>query len=62
MDRYCSSRQGCYFIDVGKSLADRSGNLRQGLSMKDGLHLNRKGYEIWINGLKNILQTTSGNS
>lgn len=61
MQRYCSSRQGCYFIDIGGGLVDYSGNLRQELSMKDGLHLNRKGYEIWINGLKDILQTTSGN-
>lgn len=40
------------FINVGPSLVDAAGNLRDEFHVGDGVHLNAAGNAIWIRGLK----------
>lgn len=39
--------QSAYYIDVFPAMLDATGKPRAGLFQEDGLHLNRKGYEVW---------------
>lgn len=43
------------FIDITGAMYDDEGNLREDIFIKDRLHLNRKGYEIWTSIIKPII-------
>jgi lysophospholipase L1-like esterase len=47
------------FLNVNSSLADASGNLRDGMTV-DRLHPTVKGYQAWADGLKPILRELLG--
>lgn len=43
----CEAGEGLTFIDVSRFLLDEEGNPRQQIFLKDGLHLNNIGYNLW---------------
>ena len=53
LKQLCTEKQ-VKFIDLSNQFTDDSGNLNQELT-NDGLHLNTKGYLIWGDILKNII-------
>ena len=47
------------FLNVNSSLADSNGKLYEGMTV-DNLHPTPKGYQVWADGLKPILQELLG--
>ena len=47
------------FLDIGDRLAEPSGKLVEGVTV-DGLHLSVKGYQIWADALKPLLEKRLG--
>lgn len=37
-------------------MCDRSGTILPGLFLEDGLHMNKKGYDIWGAAIENYLE------
>jgi lysophospholipase L1-like esterase len=50
--RIAQSRMNTVFIDTSTYLRDPTGNLIAGFHSGDGIHLNAKGYMMWVKGLK----------
>lgn len=52
---------GLHFIDVSSAMNDADGNVREDIWLKDRLHLNEAGYEIWTNVFKKAFDTEKQN-
>jgi len=50
--QFCFSSSRCRFINSGTELTDSSGNLAPEYHAGDGVHLNVKGYAVWIGNLR----------
>ncbi|MET0645517.1 MAG: acetylxylan esterase [Pyrinomonadaceae bacterium] len=48
------------FVNINDRLADREGRLYEGMTNRDGLHLDVKGYQVWADALKPILTELLG--
>src|SRR5262249_16691486 len=48
----CKRDEWLLYVDVGTPLLGEDGKPRPELFLKDGLHLNDKGYEVWASVLK----------
>jgi lysophospholipase L1-like esterase len=44
---FCESQENMVFVDVERAMLDADGRPREELFLKDMLHMNRAGYEIW---------------
>ena len=44
------------FVDVWTPMLEGDGTVRQDLFMEDGLHMNEKGYAIWIRVIENVIK------
>jgi len=53
--QFLKDKKNTHFIDVYKFMADKNGNIRGDIFRPDELHMNRKGYEIWIREVKPYL-------
>ena len=53
---YTETEAALTFIDVATPMLDADGKPRTDLFLKDMLHLNRKGYEIWIPPVKAAIE------
>ena len=51
LKRICTEYSNVYYLDISNLLTDNTGNLSNNYHIGDGVHLNSKGYEIWINSL-----------
>ena len=47
-------------VDLYKVFADENYNLKSSLS-SDGVHLNNKGYDLWVQKTKSLINTLKGN-
>jgi len=47
LKRYCDKNENLEFADVWHPMLDENGNVFQGIFIEDGLHMNKKGYDIW---------------
>lgn len=47
--------QHILYFDITKKLSNESGDLKREFHMGDGVHLNKAGYQVWINELKSFL-------
>jgi lysophospholipase L1-like esterase len=47
---FCATKEGLHYISTWEALTDKEGNPRPELYLKDQLHLNAEGYQLW-NGL-----------
>ena len=55
IENLCRARAKCVFVDLTGKYSDGLGNLRTEFHIGDGIHLNAKGYEIWIQSLRENL-------
>ena len=47
LEQWTKRQKNVTFIDVWTPMLDAEGNVMKDLFIEDGLHMNRKGYEIW---------------
>lgn len=47
-----AAKKGVYYLNVAEALKDSKGNLSTTFDGGDGMHLNKKGYTVWIEYLK----------
>jgi lysophospholipase L1-like esterase len=48
------------YVNINDRLADGGGRLYEGMTNRDGLHLDLKGYQVWADALKPILTRLLG--
>ena len=48
------------YLNINNKLADKDGKLFDGMTNKDGLHLDLKGYQVWADALKPIFKKLLG--
>jgi lysophospholipase L1-like esterase len=48
------------FLNINDKMADKDGKLFEGITVKDGLHLDTKGYQVWADALKPIFRKLLG--
>ena len=47
LKRYCGKKGNPEFADVWYPMLDNNGNVFKDVFLEDGLHMNKKGYDIW---------------
>lgn len=47
LEAWAQQKRNVVFIDVWQPMLDAEGKVRADLFIEDGLHMNKKGYEIW---------------
>ena len=60
MKGYCDSADGVTFVDVAAPLLNEDGSARDDIFIKDMLHLNQKGYDLWANSIAPVLLDAEG--
>lgn len=55
MKQYCEQHDYLRFIDVGAVLCNEDGSIKDDIFIKDKLHLNQKGYDLWSAAIKKVL-------
>jgi lysophospholipase L1-like esterase len=55
---YCEATEGCHFIDVASALLNEDGGMREDIFLKDMLHLNNLGYQLWTKAIAPVLLET----
>ena len=55
IEKYCRISENVHYINIVDSMLDSDGNIHPHLFKWDGIHLNKKGYEIWKTIIKPIL-------
>lgn len=55
MSESASSKKNVYFIDVWTPALDAEGVVVKDIFLEDGLHMNQKGYAIWVNVIRKYL-------
>ncbi len=55
LEKYISRQKNYYFVDVSTSMLDADGKVLQDIFLDDNLHMNAKGYAIWIEKIKPLL-------
>ena len=56
LERYCNRKKQVEFVNVWTPMCDKSGTILPGLFLEDGLHMNKKGYDIWGAAIENYLE------
>jgi len=56
IQRFAERRQNVHFIDIRNSMLDSTQTLRRDIFLNDKLHMNRKGYMLWREVIKKILE------
>ena len=51
----CNALQNCTYIDVASKLL-KGGLLKQDIFIEDGLHLNKKGYQLWSEAIVGVIE------
>ena len=47
LKKFTASQKRLYYLDVWEKMLDPDGNPMGNIFLDDGLHLNRKGYDLW---------------
>jgi lysophospholipase L1-like esterase len=47
LEKYCKKHDNIEFADVWYPMLDNKGNVYKDVFLEDGLHMNKKGYDIW---------------
>lgn len=57
MARYCKKKNDNFeFADVWPVMLDENGNVFQDIFIEDGLHMNKKGYDLWMKVLSGFVE------
>jgi len=57
IQKYISKKENYYYIDVASKMLDKDGLVLQDIFVGDNLHLNAKGYKIWSEAIKPVIET-----
>jgi len=55
IEEYCKEKSNLHYIDITTQMYDSYGEIRRDIYLSDGLHMNRRGYEIWAKIIKDEL-------
>jgi lysophospholipase L1-like esterase len=55
LNKHCR-RENMEFANVWTAMLDENGNVKQDIFLDDGLHMNKKGYDIWAGVISGILE------
>lgn len=55
IEKYISKNENYFFIDTASKMLDENNVVKQDIFIKDNLHMNSKGYDIWTETVKPIL-------
>ena len=55
LEEFTKGRKRVYFLDTWNIMLDENGNPLGDIWLEDGLHMNRKGYDIWREAVKKML-------
>ena len=56
LKKYCARKENLEFADVWFPMLDENGNVFQDLFIEDGLHMNKKGYDLWAKVISQHLE------
>ncbi len=56
LERYCHRKDNLEFADVWHNMLDDKGVVYQDIFIQDGLHMNKKGYDLWAEVLSKYLK------
>jgi len=56
LERFCNRKKQVEFVNVWTPMCDKSGIVLRDLFIEDGLHMNKKGYDIWGAAISNYLE------
>lgn len=56
LEKYCKKPDNIEFADVWHPMLDNKGNVFKEVFLEDGLHMNKKGYDIWGNVIGEFLK------
>lgn len=56
ISKFISRQDNYFFVDTASKMLDGNGVVLQDIFVDDNLHMNAKGYDIWTNVLKPILE------
>jgi len=56
LGRYCKKNDNLYFADVWNVMLDKNKMVYQDIFIQDGLHMNKKGYDLWSKVLSEYLE------
>ncbi|MBN1986914.1 MAG: hypothetical protein JW761_11455 [Prolixibacteraceae bacterium] len=56
LKKYCARNENLEFADVWFPMLDENGNVFQDLFIDDGLHMNKKGYDLWAKVISHYLE------
>jgi len=57
LERYCNRTKNAEFANVWTPMLDAQGNVFKDIFIEDGLHMNKKGYDIWGNVIGGFLES-----
>lgn len=55
LKKFMRKHKNYYFVDTASSMLDENGKVYQDIFLEDNLHMNAKGYAIWIDIIKPLL-------
>lgn len=55
LKQWTGTKENVYYVDGWSSLMDSNGEVMTDVFLKDNLHLNKKGYNLWSTGIKKFL-------
>ncbi|HRX11108.1 MAG TPA: GDSL-type esterase/lipase family protein [Draconibacterium sp.] len=56
LNKYCKKQDNIGFADVWYPMLDSHGNVYKDVFLEDGLHMNKKGYDIWAKVIDEFLE------
>lgn len=55
LSRYCNRKSYLEFADVWNNMLDNDGNVYEDIFIDDGLHMNKRGYDLWAEVIADYL-------
>ncbi len=56
LKKYCKKQGNVEFADVWSIMLDENGNVFEDIFIEDGLHMNKKGYDLWAKVISEFLE------
>jgi lysophospholipase L1-like esterase len=57
IEKFISKKKNYFFVDTAFKMLDENGKVLQDIFLEDNLHMNAKGYTIWTETIKPMLET-----
>ena len=55
LEKLADKQANCRYVDVWSIMFDEEGELREDIFIEDNLHMNKRGYDIWIKVIEPLL-------